>query len=123
MPSVLGRHCRSDSGCRRAGVRRHHGDVRGERGLLAAVGKVVDRLGARSLMASGSWSMPWRWSASPAPGAGELPRLLGVMGIASALALSTPSSIAIVQVAGPRARQAIAMLTIIGGLPRRCSGR
>jgi hypothetical protein len=38
------------------------------------------------------------------------------MGIASALALSTPSSIAIVQVAGPRARQAIAMLTIIGGL-------
>jgi hypothetical protein len=39
-----------------------------------------------------------------------------VMGIASALALSTPSSIAIVQVAGPRARQAIALLTIIGGL-------
>ena len=39
-----------------------------------------------------------------------------VMGIASTLALSTPSSIALVQVAGPRARQAIAMLTIIGGL-------
>ena len=39
-----------------------------------------------------------------------------VMGVASSLALSTPSSIAIVQVAGPRARQAIAMLTIIGGL-------
>src|SRR5215471_17839767 len=38
------------------------------------------------------------------------------MGVASALALSTPSSIAIVQVAGPRARQAIALLTIIGGL-------
>jgi hypothetical protein len=37
------------------------------------------------------------------------------MGIASALALSTPSSIAVVQIAGPRARQAIALLTIVGG--------
>jgi hypothetical protein len=37
------------------------------------------------------------------------------MGIASTLALSTPSSIAIAQVAGPGARRAIAMLAIIGG--------
>jgi hypothetical protein len=37
------------------------------------------------------------------------------MGVASALALSTPSSIAVVQIAGPRARQAIALLTIAGG--------
>jgi hypothetical protein len=37
------------------------------------------------------------------------------LGIASTLALSTPSSIAIAQVAGPAARRAIGMLAIIGG--------
>ena len=38
------------------------------------------------------------------------------IGFASGLALSTPASIALVQVAGPRARQAISLLTIIAGL-------
>ena len=37
------------------------------------------------------------------------------LGIASTLALSTPSSIALAQVAGPGARRAIGMLAIIGG--------
>ena len=37
------------------------------------------------------------------------------MGIASTLALSTPSSIALAQLAGPGARRAIGMLAIIGG--------
>ncbi|MEA1136090.1 hypothetical protein U8M49_28160, partial [Klebsiella pneumoniae] len=37
------------------------------------------------------------------------------LGVASPLALSTPSSIALAQVAGLGARRAIAMLAIIGG--------
>jgi hypothetical protein len=37
------------------------------------------------------------------------------LGVASTLALSTPSSIALAQVAGPGARRAIGMLAIIGG--------
>ncbi|HYD06412.1 MAG TPA: MFS transporter, partial [Reyranella sp.] len=81
------------------------------------VGKIVDRLGARKLMASGS--LVYALSLVGLAGAqGPVSYLAcwALMGIASALALSTPSSIAIVQVAGPRSRQAIAMLTIIGGL-------
>ena len=81
------------------------------------VGKVVDRIGARSLMAAGSLVYALSLAAlANSQGPASYLVCWAAMGIASALALSTPSSIAIVQVAGPRARQAIAMLTIIGGL-------
>jgi MFS family permease len=80
------------------------------------IGRIVDRLGARSLMATGSlvYALSLVGLASSQGPASYL-ACWAVMGIGSALALSTPSSIAIVQVAGPRARQAIALLTIVGG--------
>lgn len=81
------------------------------------IGKVVDRIGARSLMTAGSLVYALALVAlASSQGPASYLACWAAMGIASALALSTPSSIAIVQVAGPRARQAIAMLTIIGGL-------
>ena len=80
------------------------------------VGRIVDRLGARRLMATGSliYALSLLGLAS-AQGPASYLACWVLMGIASALALSTPSSIAIVQIAGPRARQAIALLTIVGG--------
>jgi predicted MFS family arabinose efflux permease len=81
------------------------------------IGKIVDRTGARGLMALGSLIYALSLAAlSFSQGAISYLACWAVMGIASTLALSTPASIAVVQVAGPRARQAIAMLTIIGGL-------
>jgi predicted MFS family arabinose efflux permease len=81
------------------------------------IGRIVDRTGARRLMAGGSvvYAVSLVGLAS-ARGPASYLACWALMGIASALALSMPSSIAIVQVAGPRARQAIALLTIIGGL-------
>jgi len=81
------------------------------------VGRIVDRTGARRLMTAGSviYAVSLVGLAA-AQGPASYLACWALMGIASALALSTPSSIAIVQVAGPRARQAIALLTIIGGL-------
>jgi MFS family permease len=80
------------------------------------VGRIVDRVGARRLMAAGSlvYALSLVGLAS-AQGPASYLACWALLGIASALALSTPSSIAIVQVAGPRARQAIALLTIVGG--------
>ena len=80
------------------------------------VGRIVDRLGARRLMAAGSlvYALSLVGLAS-AQGPTSYLACWVLMGIASALALSTPSSIAVVQIAGPRARQAIALLTIVGG--------
>jgi len=81
------------------------------------IGRIVDRLGARSLMTAGSviYALSLVGLAA-AQGPVSYFACWALMGIASALALSTPSSIAIVQIAGPRSRQAIALLTIIGGM-------
>ncbi|MBN9089989.1 MAG: MFS transporter [Reyranella sp.] len=81
------------------------------------IGKIVDRAGARRLMTSGSviYALSLVGLAA-AQGPVSYLACWALMGIASALALSTPSSIAIVQIAGPRSRQAIALLTIIGGM-------
>jgi MFS family permease len=81
------------------------------------VGRIVDRMGARSLMAAGSVLYALSLVALAAS-QGPLSYLAcwAVMGVASTLALSNPASIALVQVAGPRSRQAIAVLTIIGGM-------
>ena len=118
MPSVLGRQLQTDLGLSPELV------FAGITVMFAVsavcsprVGKVVDRIGARSLMAAGSLVYALSLVALAASqGPASYLVCWAAMGIASALALSTPSSIAIVQVAGPRARQAIAMLTIIGGL-------
>lgn len=80
------------------------------------VGRIIDRMGARGLMAAGSVLYALAlvgFAASQGP----LSYLAcwAIIGIASTLALSNPASIALVQVAGPGARQAIAVLTIIGG--------
>jgi MFS family permease len=118
MPSVLGRHFQDELGLSAELV------FAGITVMVAVnaicsprIGKVVDRIGARSLMASGSAIYALALVAVSAS-QGPLTYLAcwAIMGVASTLALSTPASIAIVQVAGPQSRQAIAMLTIIGGL-------
>jgi len=80
------------------------------------VGRLIDRTGARTIMASGSVVYALSLAAL-AFSQGLVTYLLcwAGLGIASTLALSTPSSIAIAQVAGPAARRAIGMLAIIGG--------
>jgi len=117
MPSVLGRDLQRDLGLSPELV------FAGITVMFAIsavcsprVGKIVDRLGARSLMATGSlvYALSLAGLAS-AQGPVSYFACWAVMGIGSAMALSMPSSIAVVQIAGPGARQAIALLTIVGG--------
>lgn len=118
MPSVLGRHLQDDLGLSPELV------FAGITVMFAVsaicsprIGRIVDRTGARSLMAVGSLIYAMALAGvSVSQGAVSYLACWAVMGVASTLALSTPASIAVVQVAGPRSRQAIAMLTIIGGL-------
>lgn len=118
MPSVLGRHFQDALGLSPELV------FAGITVMFAIsavcsprVGKIVDRAGARRLMTAGSavYALSLVGLAS-ARGPVSYLACWALMGIASALALSTPSSISIVQIAGPRSRQAIALLTIIGGM-------
>jgi predicted MFS family arabinose efflux permease len=117
MPSVLGRELQRDLGLSPELV---FAGITVMFALSAVcsprIGRVVDRLGARSLMATGSlvYALSLVGLAS-AQGPMSYLACWAVMGIASAMALSTPSSIAVVQIAGPGARQAIALLTIVGG--------
>lgn len=117
MPSVLGRDLQRDLGLSPELV------FAGITVMFAIsavcsprVGKIVDRLGARKLMATGSlvYTLSLAGLAS-AQGPVSYFACWAGMGIGSAMALSMPSSIAVVQIAGPGARQAIALLTIVGG--------
>ena len=118
MPSVLGRHIQDALNIPAemvfAGV-----TIMAAVGAICAprVGRFVDRRGARLVMTTGS-AVYALALALLSQAEGTVSWLSGwvLVGLASALALSTPASIALVQVAGPSARQAIAMLTIIGGL-------
>lgn len=117
MPSVLGRQLQRDLGISPELV---FAGITVMFGLNAVcsprIGKIVDRLGARNLMTTGS--VVYALSlVCVAAAQGPVSYIVSwvLMGIASALALSVPSSIAVAQIAGPRARQAIALLTIIGG--------
>ena len=84
--------------------------------LSPRIGKIVDRTGARRLMTAGSLVYAASLAGLAASqGPVSYFACWAAMGVGSALALSTPSSIAVVQIAGPRARQAIALLTIVGG--------
>jgi MFS family permease len=118
MPSVLGRHLQDDLGISSELVFAGITVMFAVNAICSPrIGKVVDRIGARSLMATGSVIYALALvGVSMSQGALSYLACWAVMGVASTLALSTPASIAIVQVAGPRSRQAIAMLTIIGGL-------
>ena len=117
MPSVLGRPIGESLGLASevifAGITVMFGV-----GALAAprVGRLIDRTGARTIMASGSVLYAVSLAALAfAQGMTSYLACWAVMGIASTLALNTPSSIALAQIAGPAARRAIAVLAIIGG--------
>ncbi len=117
MPAVLGRHMGESLGLASEVVFAGITVMFGVGSLLAPqVGRLIDRTGARIIMASGS-ALYAVSIAALAFAQGLVSYLLcwAAMGIASTLALSTPSSIALAQVAGPSARRAIGMLAIIGG--------
>ena len=117
MPSVLGRHMEDALGIPSeivfSGI-----TVMFAVGAICSprVGRLIDRTGARTIMAAGSVVYALSLAAL-AFSQGLVTYLLcwAGLGVASTLALSTPSSIAIAQVAGPGARRAIGMLAIIGG--------
>jgi predicted MFS family arabinose efflux permease len=117
MPSVLGRHMQDSLGIPSEVV---FGGITVMFGVGAIfsppVGRLVDRTGARSIMAAGSVLYALSLVALAfSQGLVTYLACWAALGIASTLALSTPSSVAIVQVAGTRARQAIGMLAILGG--------
>ena len=117
MPSVLGRHIGHDLALPSEVVYGGITVMFGMGALFAPwVGKSMDRIGARFLMATGSLVYALSLAALAAS-QGLVSYLLcwAVMGVASPLALNTPASIALAQVAGARARQAIAVLAIVGG--------
>lgn len=117
MPSVLGRHFERDLGLPTEIVFGGITVMFGVGALFAPrVGRLLDRTGARSVMAIGSVVYALSLAAlSFSQGLVSYLLCWAAMGIASTLALNTPASIALAQIAGSRARQAIAILAIIGG--------
>ena len=117
MPAVLGRHMQDALGIPSEIV------FSGITVMFAVgavfsprVGRLIDRIGARGLMTAGS--VVYAASLAALAFSQEMVTYLLSwvgMGIGSTLALSTPSSVALAQVAGPGARRAIGMLAIIGG--------
>lgn len=117
MPSVLGRHIERDLGLPSEIVYGGITVMFGVGALFAPrVGRLLDRTGARSVMTVGSIVYALSLAAlSFSQGLVTYLLCWAAMGIASTLALNTPASIALAQVAGARARQAIAILAIVGG--------
>ncbi len=117
MPSVLGRHIERDLGLPSEIVYGGITVMFGVGALFAPwVGRLLDRTGARSVMTVGSIIYALSLAAlSFSQGLMTYLLCWAAMGIASTLALNTPASIALAQVAGARARQAIAVLAIVGG--------
>ena len=117
MPSVLARFIERDLGLPSEVVYGGITVMFAVGALIAPwVGKSMDRLGARSLMAAGS--LLYALSLAALAATQDIVSYLlcwAAMGVASTLALNTPASIALAQVAGARARQAIAVLAIVGG--------
>jgi predicted MFS family arabinose efflux permease len=117
MPSVLGRHIEESLGIPSEAVFGGITVMFGVGALFSPrIGRLIDRTGARGIMAWGS--VLYALSLTALAFSQGLVTYLACwagLGVASTLALSTPSSIAIAQVAGSRARQAIGMLTIVGG--------
>ncbi len=117
MPSVLGRHIERDLQLPSEVVYGGITVMFGVGALFAPrVGRLLDRTGARSVMAIGSVVYALSLAAlSFSQGLASYLLCWAAMGVASTLALNTPASIALAQIAGSRARQAIAILAIIGG--------
>jgi len=117
MPSVLGRHFERDLDLPSEVVYGGITVMFGVGALFAPrVGRLLDRTGARSVMAIGSVVYALSLAAlSFSQGLVSYLLCWAAMGVASTLALNTPASIALAQIAGSRARQAIAILAIIGG--------
>lgn len=117
MPSVLGRHIERDLALPSEIVYGGITVMFGVGALFAPrVGRLLDRTGARSVMTVGSIVYALSLAAlSFSQGLVSYLLCWAAMGIASTLALNTPASIALAQVAGARARQAIAVLAIVGG--------
>lgn len=117
MPSVLGRHIERDLALPSEVIYGGITVMFGVGALFAPrVGRLLDRTGARSVMAIGSIIYALSLAAlSFSQGLVSYLLCWAAMGIASTLALNTPASIALAQIAGSRARQAIAILAIIGG--------
>ena len=117
MPSVLGRHMEASLGIPSEAVFGGITVMFGVGAILSPrVGRLIDRSGARFIMASGSLLYALSLAALAfSQGLASYLACWAGLGVASTLALSTPSSVAIAQVAGGRARQAIAMLAILGG--------
>lgn len=117
MPSVLGKHIEADLSLPSEVVYGGITVMFAVGALLAPrIGTMMDRIGARSIMTAGSVLYALSLAAlSASQGLVTYFLCWAAMGAASTLALNTPASIALAQVAGARARQAIAMLAIIGG--------
>ncbi|MBS0539306.1 MAG: MFS transporter [Proteobacteria bacterium] len=117
MPSVLGRHIQDDLHVPTEIVFAGITVLFAVGAVLAPhVGRRIDRTGPRLIMTAGSIVYGLSLLATSLS-QGPVVYLLSWagMGVASTLALSVPSSIAMAQIAGSRARQGISMLTIIGG--------
>jgi predicted MFS family arabinose efflux permease len=85
--------------------------------LAPRIGRTVDRRGARTLMAVGSVLAAAGLAAlSFASGAVTYIGAWLLLGVAGVMMMGTISSIALAQIAGDRARRALAFLTTVGGL-------
>lgn len=117
MPAVLGRYMQDDLGLPTEAIFLGVTVSYAVGAIIAPrIGHRIDRTGARLIMSLGSIVYALAIGLL-AVAQGSVLYFLGwtVMGLASTLALNVPSSIALAQVAGPRARQAIAVLSIIAG--------
>jgi len=117
MPSVLGRHIERDLGLASEIVYGGITVMFGVGALFAPrVGRLLDRTGAQTRRCTGSVVYALSLAALAfSQGLASYLLCWAAMGVASTLALNTPASIALAQVAGARARQAIAVLAIVGG--------
>ncbi|MBV8392006.1 MAG: MFS transporter, partial [Alphaproteobacteria bacterium] len=117
MPAVLGRYMQDDLGLPTEAIFLGVTVSYAVGAIIAPrIGRRIDRTGARLIMSVGSLVYAAAIALlAVAQGATLYFLSWVVMGIASTLALNVPSSIALAQVAGPRARQAIAVLSIIAG--------
>jgi MFS family permease len=117
MPSVLGPPIRDELGLASELI---YGGITVMFGLGALlsprIGRAMDTGSPRLIMTAGSLVYAAGLGAM-ALSQGLVTYLLcwAVLGVASALALQPSGNIALAQVAGPRARQAIALLAILGG--------
>ncbi len=118
IPSVMGRHIGEDLNLPAEVVFAGPTIMFVVGALLAPrIGRTVDRKGARSLMATGSVLASCGLAAlSFANGPATYIAAWLLLGIAGVMMMGTISSVALAQIAGDRARRALAFLTTVGGL-------